>query len=395
MEQLNVETVSWIERARALRPLLEENAAACETQRRIPEKNIQALEQACLFHLVVPRRLGGGGANMQTLASVSMEIGKACASTGWVHMITSVGAWLATTFGVEAQQEVFGKGVPRVCGSGSATGKARRVDGGYRITGRWGYCTGSLHSQWTMLSVLCDSATGEPLGPGQVIVPIADIVIHDTWQVAGMRGTGSNTIEAKDVFVPHTRASLFSELVSRDQTISSALLEPADFWPFWPATIVSGLGPIVGMAQGILERLTAGAHKRGVTYTSYQKQAESAIAQRDVAQATLQIDAMRILVLSLAAQIDNLAADRKRDMDAAGRARIRGYSGLIADTLRDATDKLMSLGGASAFAESSPAQRLWRDLNLMSRHAFFLSNPNYEIYGKVLLGVEPNVSDMF
>jgi 3-hydroxy-9,10-secoandrosta-1,3,5(10)-triene-9,17-dione monooxygenase len=203
--ETTVDAEELIRRATELQPLLARNAAQAETDRRIPEENIEALREAGLFKLMIPKRLGGYETTIKTQLEVTAALGEACGSTAWVAALTNVCAWFTGLFCDQAQQDVFGADPDaRVAGVFAPSTGVEKVDGGYRVTGRWAWSSGSLHASWAYVGVLQLGPEG-PIDMGVVLMPMSELSIEDTWFVAGMKGTGSNTVVAEDVFVPEHR----------------------------------------------------------------------------------------------------------------------------------------------------------------------------------------------
>lgn len=374
-----------VERAAGLRSLLESNAAACERERRIVDENLAALEEARLLDVMLPKRLGGLGATMATQLAVAAELANGCASTSWVQTLLTATTWGVTLLCPEGQETVTGGDEPaRVCGVITPTGKAVRVDGGYRVTGRWGFASGCLHANWATGGIFVHDGDGGQVDQGVAYMPIGELRIEDTWHVAGMRGTGSNTLVADDLFVPeHVVATSANVLgVGRDPNG----LEPSDRWPLFSVLALVLTGPMLGMGEAALASVSHGAYKRGISYTTYERQTDSAVLLRDVAEASLHVETARLHVFACAAEVD--AAGAGADMDFLARARLRGACGYVTHVLRTAMDALVSVAGASSFAESNAMQRHWRDLNVASRHAFLATSPSYELYGRAMFGVE-------
>lgn len=377
-----------------IKPVLTRNAAEVEKTRRLTDENVALLNDSGLFSMLVPKRLGGGGATLSEFTIVSEELGKACPSTAWVHMILSVGSWIASVLPEAMQQELFADGVPRVAGVGMPCGVAKPVDGGYRLSGRWPYGTGSLHAHWATLVARIENARGEIVSGGMLVVPMSSVTIEDTWHIAGMGGTGSQTLALDDVFVPMNRVVIMTPEFMSQIPAPRYQLETSDHWHQWATMIFGALGPVTGMAAGILDAVVANANKRAIPYTRYQHQSDSANFQRDLAESALQIDAVRLIKASLGATLDQLAA-QKQEVSRADRARIRGYAGFAPTQLRQAVDRLLNISGASSFANANMIQRNWRDLSVMTRHGFMVPQVAYEIYGMELLGIEPNISQEF
>jgi 3-hydroxy-9,10-secoandrosta-1,3,5(10)-triene-9,17-dione monooxygenase len=374
-----------VDRAVALRPLLESHATHCEAERRIVDENLDALAAADLFDVIVPKRHGGLGSSIATQLAVSAELAKGCGSTAWVQTIFNVTTWSAALLPAGGQADIFDSGEPvRMCGSVMPTGTATPVDGGYLITGEWGFASGSLHATWATGGVLVLDDRGAAGLPAVAYMPMRELDVRDTWYVAGMRGTGSNTVVADRVFVPAHRMAGAAELF--DPAPRGA--EPSDRWPIGSVLALVLVGPVLGMAESALEAVAANAPRRSISYTTYERQIDSTVVLRDLAEAALDIDTVRMHVFRAAADIDAVGAGG--EMDALAKARLRGACGYANDVARRAVDRLVNIAGASSFAEVSPVQRIWRDLNVASRHAFLGTQPTLELYGRAMYDLDSN-----
>ncbi|MGH7907941.1 MAG: acyl-CoA dehydrogenase family protein [Candidatus Binataceae bacterium] len=382
-------------RAAAIRPLLAKNAASSEKNRRLADENISALGQAGLLEVMIPRRWGGSCATVQTYIRTSAELAKACPSSGWVHSVMNVSAWLASHLPDDGQEEIFWGGArPRFCSVVSPTVSARRVEGGYVLSnGRWNFASGCWHSNWAGLGFPIVDNGGKALEHGVCYIPMTEIEIVDNWFVAGMKATGSNSLTLEETFVPERRTLSFTRAMAGEYPARRHTGELSDRYALMPVFSLDLLGPILGAADAILESVSAGAHKRGISYTNYQRQTDSQVVHHHIGEAALKIDTAWLHTLRSAESIDS-AARESRLMDYLTRARVRGDAGYAAQLVRDALDQLMSIAGAAAFAESNPLQRLWRDAHVGSRHAALNTPPNFELYGRALLGVEGNITGM-
>ena len=376
-----------LSRARELRPLLEANAAQCERERRIPDESLRALEDAGLLAVLLPDRVGGQGASMVTQLEIAAELGRGCASTAWVQTLLNVTAWAASLLPPAAQREVFeGLRPSRVCGVLTAGGQAVPVAGGYRVTGTWAFASGCLHASWATAGVLFPGRDPEKSEHGLVCMKLSELEIKDTWHVAGMCGTGSHTLIAREVLVPHHRA-LGGTAPNAEPTDAPLPAAPSDRWPVISVLALVLLGPSLGMAEAILDAVRAGLGKSGVSYTRYARKADSGPLLHELGKAAMMIESARLLAMHCAQKID--AAAHGRELDELERAWLRGACGHAAELLRAATDALVSAAGASCFAESNPIQRFWRDLSVATRHAFLATSPSYETYGRALAGQPP------
>lgn len=374
-----------VDRAVALRPLLESNATRCEAERRLVDENLDTLAAADLFDVIVPKRHGGLGASMATQLAVSAELAQGCASTAWVQSIFNVTTWSAALLPAAGQADIFDCDDPvRICGSVMPTGTAAPVDGGYLITGEWGFASGSLHATWATGGAVVLDDRGEAGLPAVAYMPMRELEVRDTWYVAGMRGTGSNTVVADQVFVPAHRMAGPAELFDPEPRGP----EPSDRWPVGSVLALVLAGPVLGLAQAALQAVSTNAPKRSISYTTYERQIDSTVVLRDLAEAALEIDTVRMHIFRAAAEIDAVGAGG--EMDALAKARLRGACGYANDVARRAVDRLVNIAGASSFADVSPVQRIWRDLNVASRHAFLGTQPTLELYGRAMYDLDSN-----
>ncbi|NLT04797.1 MAG: oxidoreductase [Solirubrobacterales bacterium] len=382
-----------VERAAALHDLVAEDAAEADRERRLTDRVVDAITDAGLLSLTTPRRLGGYEADLATLVEVTRELGRACSSTGWVAGILNAGAWLAATLPEQAQREVWGENPhARVAGVLAPTAEVEHVDGGIVVTGEWGWASGSLHAEWTMAGApLGTDADGRPEN-ALILLPMSELTIKDTWFVAGMRGTGSNTLVAERVFVPEHR--IMSMAAALDGEYRTEHADEALYRASLPGVLMlAALGPHVGMAQAVLEYATAKAPRRSVSSTTYTAQTDSVAFQLRLAEAAIKIDSALMHAHRAAADVQS-AAEAGGLPEPLIRARVRMDSGWVSTLCREAIDDLMTAHGSSGFADFSPIARIWRDQETSSRHAILQTDVCKEVYGKALLGVEPNVSHL-
>jgi alkylation response protein AidB-like acyl-CoA dehydrogenase len=388
-----VEAAEFIERAERIRALLEQNADETDRLRRLPDANVQALRESGLCRLMVPRRLGGYETDIHTYIDVMAELGRGCGSTAWTASLLNVCAWLTGLFPERAQREVWGSNPETwVAGSLAPRGEARPVDGGWRVSGRWPWASGCLHAQWAACGILMKNERGEMANLGLSLTPLADLTIEDTWHMAGMKGTGSNTIVARDVFVPEHRFLPYPAAFQgnyRTEHKDEALYRSA----LVPFTILILIGSQLGVAKAALDYVIGNASARGVTHTNFEKQSDSAGFQILVAEAAMKIETAYLHAFRAADDLDR-AARSGRHPDLTARARVRADTALVAKYCREAVDLLVSAHGTSSLADSNRLQRLWRDIHVASHHAITEWQVNLEVYGKSLLGVEPNITPL-
>lgn len=382
-----------VARAHSLNGLLTRNTAQTEKDRRVAEESISALAAAGLFRTMVPKRYGGHQGSVRTHMEVTAAVAEACGSTAWVVALTNVCAWFTGLFEQKAQDDVFGANPDaRVAGVFSPSTQVERVEGGLRASGKWFWSSGCLHADWAMLGLLETDRNGAMLGQYLALMPMSELSIEDTWFTAGMKGTGSNCVVAKDVFVPQHRLLPLMQAVNCDYP-TPFKDEAAYRAAFIPVAALILVGAQLGMSRAALAHVIEKAPQRAIAYTSFKKQTDSVAFQIQVSKAAIKIDTAHLHAFRAADDIDS-AALRGEVLDYKTRARVRADTGYVAQYATDAINMLMTAHGAGSFADASPMQRIWRDANTAARHAIALQPVGEEIYGKALLGAENTVTPL-
>lgn len=377
---------SIVAKARALRPMIKANAQASEDGRRVVQASIDALHEQGLFHVSVPKHRGGQGASFRTFIETVAEVGRADGGTGWACCLLNVCTWFATLFSDRAQDEVF-NATPRarVCGIFTPAEKGTRVEGGYRVSGMWHYGSGSLHADWGALGIRIGThADGSP-EVGLALIPFTDLTIKDTWYVAGMRASGSNTLVADDIFIPEHRVMRFEDMAAENysRTYADENNYHASFVPVAAIVLVAAQ---LGLARAAMDATLGSGARKAVSYTIYNQASQSPPHQIKTAEAMCDIDQAHLLIARACADID-YAASQHQKLELVTRARIRMDTGRAAQLCRGAINMLLSVNGAGSFANVNPLQRIWRDSEVASRHAFVLPEFASFIYGRALFGV--------
>ncbi|GGF29131.1 acyl-CoA dehydrogenase family protein [Subtercola lobariae] len=392
--QATIDAAELTSKATALRELIRANANQTEADRKVTQPVIDALDEAGLFKLAQPRRLGGYELPIRDFVEITSIIAQGDASAGWVATLTNVCAWIVGTFPDQAQRDVWGDDEnARVCGVVAPTSTTEWAEGGLRVTGKWGFASGSLHAQWAVLGIPVIDENGAQIDQGLALIPLSDLSIEDTWYVAGMRGSGSNTLVADDVFVPAHRILSVSRGINGDyptEHTEEALYRSA----MVPVLALVLAGPLVGAAQAALDLVLGSLAKgKGISYTFYERASDSGSTQINIAEAAILVDSAYLHLYRAADAIDAAAAEGVYP-SRLERARSRMDTGYIARLTRQAVDLLLSVQGAGSFAEVSPLQRIWRDLNTGSRHAVINPSISAEAFGRELLGLSEQVTPL-
>jgi alkylation response protein AidB-like acyl-CoA dehydrogenase len=376
-----------IARATALVPLIREHAEKSSQERRVVPEVVDALEEAGLFKVLVPRRLGGLETNLRTMMECVAEVGRGDGSTAWTVALLSVCTWFSTTFSDEAQQEMYATPDAKACGIFSPPLKSERVEGGYLVSGRWAYSSGSFAATWATLGIGVEGDDPRALA----LIPSSAWKIEPTWFVAGMKGSGSDTIVVEDHFVPDHRIQRFADMVEGHFSTSHKADEQNANMAFMPVAAIILVGPQIGLARHAMERTLAGLPKKNVAYTCYTNARNSPTHQVGVAEAATRFDQAEMLMQRACADIDDAAA-RGVQLDRLTRARVRMDSGMIGELVKDGVDRLMTANGASSFSDANVLSMIWRDSEIAGRHALMMPELGKEAYGRLLLGADEPLS---
>jgi alkylation response protein AidB-like acyl-CoA dehydrogenase len=384
---LEPEISALVQRVAATVPTLLANGAEGEIDRRIPETSLRALIDSGAFRTSVPTRFGGFAGSCRAGIAVAREIGRGDGGAAWVFGIYDSGAWVTALLPLRAQQEVWGESPDTLVSIVLATtSKAVKVEGGYRVTGKWNYGTGSLHAAWSLLGVPLEDEQGNVIDGGLALIPAADLSSEETWFVAGMKSTGSNTQVADDVFVPDYRILPLSPALEGEYPGRGVNPELSYRTPFVPSLVLKLVGPHLGMGRTVLDLVIAKASTKSIAYTSYDRQVDSVSFQLAVARAALLLETAELFLGSLADQLQ-VEAEAGFYRPYAERIHVRAGVGWAVESVTHEIDTLLSAHGSGAFADVNAIQRFWRDQATAARHAHSLPSMGYEVYGKVLLGL--------
>ncbi|MFI6637563.1 hypothetical protein ACIBI7_52520 [Nonomuraea fuscirosea] len=376
---------------RAIAPVLRRGADDADREGRLTPETTRALRNAALFRLGVPQGLGGLEAPVRPGLEAIAEIALACPSSAWVVMTSYMAQQISASFGEEARADLWGDGpdVP-MCGVFSSVGvHAEPVEAGLVVSGRWSWASGCHYAEWAVLGVPLFKPDDGGSYRGLALVRVRDLTIEATWDMAGMRGTGSDTLVADKVFIPYHRLRSFSDVAVG----TSFAKEPLYRVPPGSMTLTS-MGPLLGAARAIL-RLTMEAVEDGkpMAMSLHRRLADSPSGQIALADAATLIDSAYLLLVRSAESVD-AAASTDVTPGLLGRARIRMDAGHASTCLLEAVRLLLTVSGASSFSRAKATQRYWRDLETAARHPTLNPGLAREMYGRALVGDQQPVSPM-
>jgi resorcinol 4-hydroxylase (FADH2) len=369
--------------ARELAQGLFARASATEAERTLAAETVRELDDAGFFRLLQPARFGGLELGFGALSDVARELAKGCGSCAWVVVVLN-SAWLVAGFEKQAQEEVWEGGRAAVIGNVLAPSiDVERVEGGYRLGGRWRFASGVDHSDWQILSGLLipDGAAPEVR---LFLVPRRDYVIVDDWHTVGLRGTGSKTILAEDVFVPNHRTAALADFRAGTQpggAVHANALYRMPIGVVFPPSLAS---VAVGVAQGAYGRWRdwmAGRVTRGVERT-----AEQVPVQIRLAEAAVEIDAAELLLRRDLTAAERTAANGG-EFTPWDRARSRRDGAYAMALCVRAADQMLAASGGSGLYDHHPIHRAWRDLHAAAAHVAFMWDDAAANFGRVEFGL--------
>ncbi|WP_433275046.1 acyl-CoA dehydrogenase family protein [Pseudonocardia xinjiangensis] len=388
------ERAALIAAARELVPLLRAHAAETEGRGNLAPEVDAALRAGGFYTLTAPRMFGGREAGVRTVIDVFAELALGCGSSSWVGKIHCGAAFMASLFDDQAREDIWGKdshAAVSAATNGAASNSVRSAPGGIKVSGEWRYVSGIHQAQWVLLRVVVDAGTTAEPDIRLALLPARDMVITNTWDVAGMEGTGSDSVVVRDAFVPEYRTLAGWRLGGSEQRWQEGERVYNASVSSWLG--VSLAGPIIGMAQGALDHVLGTLAGKPITGSTYTDAVRSPSVQLGVADAASLIDTARLHAYRAAADIEAASIEGRR-LDVAARARIRMDNGVVMQRCREAMERILDISGTAGFRRSNPLQRFWRDLATGSRTATVSTSLSREIYGRALLGIEEQVTEI-
>lgn len=377
---------SLIETAKAIAPIVGKYSDVGERERRLSRPVLDALREAGLLRMMTPRSLGGLETDPVTRALVVEEIGRHDSAAGWTLENPLDWAFFCARLPDEGAEEIYSRGADIVIAAQFGRPlHATSTDGGYRISGQAPFVSNCFDADWISSTVLVDRDEHPHGYPEMLMVyfPREQCEIIDTWYVMGMRGTGSNDISVKDVFVPESRTfPMMPEFHP-----GSHYQGPLYRLPLVGVAVTGIPTPMLGVARRAVDTVRELAlNKTPVTSSGLLK--ERSLAQVQLGKAEAVLRSGRLLLLDtvneawqrcLAGQPHSLV--QKADLLLAG-------SHAMSSAVQ-AVELACSIAGTTAFRVTSPLERCFRDVQTM-RHHVFTNEARYGTFGQVCLGVDPD-----
>jgi alkylation response protein AidB-like acyl-CoA dehydrogenase len=369
-----------IERARALKPRLKERVAETEGLRRLSSQNVADLLENGLYGLMTPRRFGGSELGSEAMIDVTIELASACPSTGWVHMLWTAHMWLLALFPPAAQEELWSNPNTLASSVVNTVGDVVPVEGGYRWSGKGFFSSGVDHCNWLTAAVPIKREGVE--GPPErrwLLIPREDFEIVDDWYTVGLKGTGSKTIIATDVFIPEGR-TLPNTALEDGRAPGRQINTHPMYGAISSANFTAAMAaPAVGAARGFLQ-----VFQDRLKSKSNNIDDGLIINMARYAQAVAQVDSVHAMSLVNAQRFRCLPAQEVTSED---RAKCRRDQAFTAQTCRKTVNMLFEEAGGSGLFDSSELQRFWRDTNAAAAHHGLTWDWHAAAWTKTMLGL--------
>ena len=371
-------------RARALIPLLAERAPDAVAARRLPAQTIAEYHAAGILRILQPKRFGGMQGRFSLFSRIVEKLTYGCASAAWVYAVLAEHQWIIAQYPEQAQLDVWGEDPEAVAASSLAPrAAAKRVAGGWRLSGHFPFSSGCDHAQWAILGAFLGEV-GDPRHIAYLLVRLAECEIVDDWHSLGLAGTGSKSLVLHDVFVPEHRSVMVADLFAG--TPPGALVHPD--YPVLRAPrgfLVSYSLPPVAIALGrrALDIACAGLSQR--VSRGVAKVAESEVVQMAIGEAAAAIDAATLL-LHAGREASTAAVSSGRKITGAEALRARRDMVWAQHQVGSALDRLCEADGARWVYDNDRLGSIRRDVMTILTHHAASRQAAMAPYGRMLLG---------
>jgi alkylation response protein AidB-like acyl-CoA dehydrogenase len=370
--------------ARDLRSEIIARRCDIEHERRLPPSLVRALSGAGLFDLWLPCLLDGPELSIADFIRVIEEVAYADGSAGWCVAIAAGYSRLAGYLSSEVAQTIFGAGHAILAGTLNPMGRAKAVPGGWRIDGRWTYASGIRHATWLIANCVVEPDKPEQTARQSpeirlMLFPAERAEIIDTWHVSGLRGSGSHDFRINDLFVAADHSIPGFDAPPR-------LPGPLYALPFVTTLAVNVAAVSLGIARASIDAMLSLAEgkisQRATTPLRFEPRIQS-----DIARAEASLRAARAFLFEAVADLWNEVTTSSA-ASLRSRALVRLACAQAAALSAQAVDLMYNAGGGTSLYEDCPLERCFRDTHAVTQH-MAVSAINYELSGRVLLGLDP------
>jgi indole-3-acetate monooxygenase len=378
---VTAEQADWLARVDRIAPVIAEHRATGERERRTPRAVFEALRDAGIPRMWVSSEFGGAQVELETGSLVIQALARLDASVAWQMGVQGAIGRISDYLSEPVARELFKQSSKLVVGAVNPAGRADEVDGGYLITGRWGFASGSAHADWLVCAAPVYRDDKPLLRAGvpalrMLFVPATAVRLQDNWHTLGLRGTGSNDFTADGVFVA-TEYTVDQAAMLKPPAERFSRAYPIGYYDFGPFTSAS---TAIGVARDAVDTVTELVRRKtqtGGTGTL----ARSHVVQDRLARAEMQVYTAQTLLRDGARQATALGATGAEPLTAT----IRLTAATVAELATEAVGAAYSLAGSTSLYETSRLERAFRDVNSAVKH-ITLAPQHFEMVGQYLVG---------
>jgi 3-hydroxy-9,10-secoandrosta-1,3,5(10)-triene-9,17-dione monooxygenase len=373
--------------ARAMGPALLARKAQCKADLRVPDETVAEFHQAGFFKILQPEQWGGYAMDPQVFYAVGLEIARFCPSSAWILGVIAVHNWQLAVFDDQAAQDVWADDPTVLLSSSYApVGKVKVVEGGFRLSGRWSFSSGSEHCKWAFLGAVVPTpeAPFDMANYRTFLVPISDYQIVHNWDVVGLQGTGSHDIVVDDVFVPEHRTHKSMDGFLCDNPGNAVNTAPLYRMPFMQVFVRAVCTATLGACEGALEAYIEVAKTRRV---GPNKMSDDPFARQLAAEARASIEEMKLTMIR---NFDAMMACCRagEPIAVADRVRYRYDSAVVADRCLALSGRMLKAAGSGGIRQGSELLDFHLDILCSQAHVANHSIPFANNMGGVMFGEE-------
>jgi indole-3-acetate monooxygenase len=362
----------------SIAPILAEHAAQSEHLGHMDATSIEAVRKTGLVRMFSPRELGGLEVDPVTGALILEASARIDGSASWTIGILGASAFAGAYLPIDAARRIFAKKVPPGAGSLLPKGQAEAVAGGYRVSGRWPFASGIHHADWIMATAPV-AGRQQPEGLRTFVLSREQVFVHENWQVAGLRGTGSCDFSLDGALVPEEMTFSFMDFAQGKAVTGGAALRmgtPANVAPFH-------IGIPLGIARHALDEITTQAIEKGRGFPPSPLQTQLHF-QFDLGKAEIELASVRAFGLQLLSEL-YAEAQVNGPPPPTRQAEVRAATSYITEVAQRVTYIAFQAAGGSALFDTNPLQRCFRDVCAAGQH-FVVSQTSYQALGQFKLG---------
>src|SRR3954454_11002050 len=379
-----------VARAHELLPELRERAAQTVLDRLVPGVDIGAVCRAGAGESNQARRKGVNALVIGSHLDVMSALGRGCGSTAWVAGVVHAHSWLVSHFPEQGQDDIYAENPDAIVSAViGPRGKATRTSDGYHLEGVWPFGSGSERADWLLLGAVVFDDNGTEIDQGDFMVPTSSVTIKDDWYVSGLAGTGSCTMVVTGIDVPAHR---FLSLPALIMGMSPGAGLHGDDWvqncaPV-PVLTIALCGGAIGIAQQALADFPSVIKGKVIAYTA-DPQEPHPFTHIRLGDAAARIREGQLLLYTVADDLD-AAAQAGEEVPLLRRAEMRNDCAVAVRRLLEGVEILFRESGATGVRTSSPMNRAMADLQAINNHGLMKLETNQEMFGRLLLGLDPN-----